>query len=323
MFGQRKSTGHDDTRGEVADGTVSLSRRVVLHLARAPGAAPDRWRLGVYLPLVLGGVLCPLVAHAQTPIAVTTCDPCGNITDLRIAAGKWANVAGGPAGAIILMHSLNIAVSGYFRVVQLPHGGGYGVQAITLTNGDALALDNRIFARGSKAPGLRLSNPYASNDTVIEAGINKDLSLVQAAPLSGPWHGLQGFPVGQYSQFTNNGNTYTFYVNDPVVVNYSDGYSMEWLFTGLQLNSNNQWVAHWRPDLSTLLYKGQPVSPPSTKPAKPVGGFGSASGTNTWSLGPSNLLDKIDYPICAGNSSITVSLGGVSSTSTGWFGFPC
>ncbi len=113
-----------------------------------------------------------------------------------------------------------------------------------------------------------------------------------------------------------NSGDETYFINDIITVIYPNGYSEKWQFQGAHAS------IQWKRVPNTLMKDGKPVTPPSNKPATPVGG--SVNGATNLYNGPSYISVLENGWVCYGISTVSVqNVDGSWLSSSGTFTYPC
>jgi len=179
-------------------------------------------------------------------------------------------------------------------------------------------LDNSIFARATKfAPIHAPDLTYNEEDEIILQYIETQLTETGGTGLS-IWHGLTNFPqiVWYIMVDLQTGQSFQVYVGDTITIQYANGYSEQWQFLGPEAGS-----IQWKRVENTLMLKGKPVTPPSTKPAASIPGAGSLVGTDGVSPGTIQMLNDLNF--CTGVTAVSVITDDGTDTSFGFYTFPC
>lgn len=296
-----------------------------------PAAFSPRSRLGRAVSLAIGAgvLLVASLTDATTITAVATCDPCGNITQMTLAATTWANANASkvPYGTVFLMSSLNAPLSGFFRSIwtfnMLNHTTHITAQPITTTNADLAALDNQIFSRAAKLAPVTVPLAYTASDTEIEDSLINQIAWVGSRAADDlHWLGADFPVVGWFAVSLNGGPPESLFIGDIITVVYgTSGFSERWMFVNMGPPSPFTRGQPIFKRVGPLMYHNRPYTQPSSSPAKPV--TGQAGGANSWPNGQISLLP--DSVNCFGNSSITITSpdGSTSWNMYGIFVYPC
>jgi hypothetical protein len=292
-----------------------------------------RWASTVVLGLGLAAI-----AQAQTPTAVIFCPTCGSppghVSDFTIFADTYAKAYAWPFGAIILVVSEGQPYSCRVRWTVQRIGIIYLHLAVPIdtTLQACKAKDNLYFpgrhARLKQEVGIgpTYNQPVATQ----QAAIASEFVIQQTGFGSAHDLGNPDLPITDYWQFQQrectfvvcNTETYTVFIGSNIWVDFGctagqacSGFSQQFTLENVQLISG-KWVPVWLP-VGPVFYKGKPITPPSTNPAKPITGFGDESGYNAWGAG-GNLSMVWDATQCWGLTSITLTFDdGTSFTSFG------
>ena len=281
--------------------------------------------------LITAGGLCAMALPvvAATPTAWIFCPTCADIPSMTNYANNWGRSYGWPVGAVFGVTSENMPITAFFKWELVRVGPTYLHTAIpqTTTFMAAAALDNRLFARAAKALGFNDTRSYTSSDAAIMADINAALIVQNGAGNTGPWHGVQGEPDTPYWDFKSQGGwfsdpkTYTFYQYDYITVHDPNGYSQNWVLTGMQL-VNGRWIPQWSRVAGSLMYKGKPVTPPTSSNATPI--IAPVTGYTTWTSPNGTLNITLDQYLCYGwAGGVIYSPDGSYQASGGYLPLPC
>ena len=271
------------------------------------------------LLLATVGLFAPRPGSAATT-AVLSCNPCASVSDMLTAAnGAYTTL---PNRSYALMTSLNEPVASILQLQCSPPGKGGGClwAAITSSNGAAAALDNLVYARALKLPPIRTGgNPVQTDEDEIIAQFVQTQLVATGPTGTDYWHMLQGMPKIQWFAMKDvqTGQVVDIYVGDTITIDYGNGYTEQWQFLGTIP------TIQWKRVPNTLMYKGQPVTPPNTTSGTPASGYGSGDYNSPFTGGGISLVSQQNY--CWGTSSTSIQDPSTGNwiTSFGIYTFPC
>ena len=224
-----------------------------------------------------------------------------------------------PNRSFALMTSLNEPVSAILQLQCSPPGKGGGCLwgAITSSNAAAAALDNLTFARATKIPPIKTQGQVTQADE--DPNITRYLQTQLIANGTNLYHEIMGMP--QVKWFTmvdvQTGQTTNIYIGDIITVDYGNGYTEQWQFNGALTDYQ------WTRVPGSLMYNGQPVTPPTTSSGTPVPGYGSFDTPNPFTGGNISTVSQQHY--CYGSSAVSIQDPSTGNwiTSFGMYIFPC